>query len=440
MSSWSKLGPIPPEYIEGRGGKKFFRKILFSQGSCARCYIVSDMETKVEYACKIISKSTIHSKRAREQIASEVRIQSRMDHPNICKLIESWEDADNIYMLLEMCPHGDLGKLLSRRKRFTELEARVIMRQLLDACSYMHARGRGVIHLDLKINNILMTCEDCCGRGGGDGGGSNDDDDFNNNRCVSNCIYGYGVQTSADKQKLMDTLVCKICDFGISTTLWRGTEDDDEPLWIKTPPPTTGATPNTEENDCDNGAVGVGVDDDGKGKNPQQFKHVLDDDDDDGKEHDHPGWWMHRGSVKSLGLGTPNYIAPEVLDWYRPRYRAGYGFKADVWSLGIILYVMIFGRPPFQGSDGTVKSTYCNIRAHSLAFPVNVDVSEDVKSLIRAMLTPNPEDRPDVVAVLKHPFFCAGDGGDDDDDDDDDDPPTTETLSKTLELETHETE
>lgn len=56
------------------------------------------------------------------------------------------------------------------------------------------------------------------------------------------------------------------------------------------------------------------------------------------------------GDRRRTICGTPNYIAPEILD-----SKHGHSFEVDIWSLGVIVYTMVFGRPPFETSD--VKTT-----------------------------------------------------------------------------------
>lgn len=70
-------------------------------------------------------------------------------------------------------------------------------------------------------------------------------------------------------------------------------------------------------------------------------------------------------------IGTPNYIAPEILD--DDKY-SGHSLKVDIWSLGICLYTMLFGAPPFQSYD--VKATYSRIRLNDFTFPTNINVSK----------------------------------------------------------------
>ncbi len=66
--------------------------------------------------------------------------------------------------------------------------------------------------------------------------------------------------------------------------------------------------------------------------------------------------------LKRTVCGTPNYIAPEVLE-----ARDGYSYEVDVWAVGIIMYTLAFGRPPFESPD--VKETYRKIRTGLYEFP-----------------------------------------------------------------------
>ncbi|CAD8062887.1 unnamed protein product [Paramecium primaurelia] len=68
------------------------------------------------------------------------------------------------------------------------------------------------------------------------------------------------------------------------------------------------------------------------------------------------------GEKKRTICGTPNYIAPEVLDG-----KVGHSFEVDVWSLGVIMYAMLIGKPPFETPD--VKTTYKKIRQNLYSFP-----------------------------------------------------------------------
>jgi polo-like kinase 1 len=60
--------------------------------------------------------------------------------------------------------------------------------------------------------------------------------------------------------------------------------------------------------------------------------------------------------------GTPNYIAPEVLE-----SKFGHSYEVDIWAIGVIIYTLIFGKPPFDTND--LKTTYKRIKACIYDFP-----------------------------------------------------------------------
>ncbi|KAI9596559.1 kinase-like domain-containing protein [Syncephalis fuscata] len=105
---------------------------------------------------------------------------------------------------------------------------------------------------------------------------------------------------------------------------------------------------------------------------------------------------------KKTICGTPNYIAPEIL------FDAdnGHSYEVDVWSLGVILYTMLFGKPPFQTKD--VKEIYKKIREISYQFPTDIVVCDEAKELISLLLSKNPLARPTLDEVLRHQFIRNG--------------------------------
>lgn len=104
------------------------------------------------------------------------------------------------------------------------------------------------------------------------------------------------------------------------------------------------------------------------------------------------------GERKRTIWGTPNYIAPEVLEG-----RNGHSFEVDVWSLGVIIYTLIIGKPPFETTD--VKSTYDKIRKNSYYFPEHIDISKEAKELIQLILHHDPSKRPSLEDIKNHAFL-----------------------------------
>ncbi|KAF8720798.1 hypothetical protein AX14_010720 [Amanita brunnescens Koide BX004] len=224
--------PSPPKVICDKGGRYQLQRVGFlGEGGFARVYEVKD-HRNVRYACKVVTKSSLKTKKAKTKLYAEIKIHRSLTHPNIVTFHDCFEDNDNVYMTLELCPSGSLMDMLRRRRRFTEMEARVFMIQLIGACHYMHTHQ--VIHRDLKLGNLFLDSR----------------------------------------------MNIKVGDFGLAALI----------------------------------------------ENPGERKKTI--------------------------CGTPNYIAPEVLfDTVN-----GHSFEVDTWSIGVILYTLVVGRPPFQTKD--VKAIY----------------------------------------------------------------------------------
>ena len=108
--------------------------------------------------------------------------------------------------------------------------------------------------------------------------------------------------------------------------------------------------------------------------------------------------------------GTPNYIAPEILQLNSLSTPAslavhGHSYPVDVWSLGVIVYTLLTGKPPFEDVD--VRHTYQRIKDNHYSFPVDKDLylSSQVKQFISSLLRTNPKDRPSIEDLLRHPWL-----------------------------------
>ncbi|CAH1994340.1 unnamed protein product [Acanthoscelides obtectus] len=98
-------------------------------------------------------------------------------------------------------------------------------------------------------------------------------------------------------------------------------------------------------------------------------------------------------------LGTADYVAPEVLS-YEP-----IGLSTDVWSIGVLAYVLLSGFSPFGADDK--QQTFLNISRCSLSFePEHFDdVSTAAVDFIKSALVVNPRDRPSIHEMLDHPWI-----------------------------------
>ncbi|CAA7394018.1 unnamed protein product [Spirodela intermedia] len=97
--------------------------------------------------------------------------------------------------------------------------------------------------------------------------------------------------------------------------------------------------------------------------------------------------------------GTPNYVAPEVIN------SKGYdGAKADLWSCGVILFVLMAGYLPFE--DSNLASLYKKI--HKAEFSCPSWLSSGAKKLIKRILDPNPVNRITIAEVIENEWFKKG--------------------------------
>ena len=205
-----------------------------------------------------------------------------MDHPNIVRLYEFYDEPNYYCLVQEVCSGGELFDAIIKSGKFRESTARILIKSMLSCINYCHSKG--VVHRDLKPENVLLE----------------PDMDFNK---------------------------MKIIDFGTA----------------------------------------VPYDKNGK----RGLKEVL---------------------------GTPFYIAPEVLN-------ANYNEKCDIWSIGVITYMVLSGKAPFFGK--TDPDIYASVRKGKFEFsaPTWKQVSQDAKDFICQLLTVDHKKRPSAQQALDHKWI-----------------------------------
>ncbi|EPE08447.1 camk camkl gin4 protein kinase [Ophiostoma piceae UAMH 11346] len=208
-------------------------------------------------------------------IEREVAILKLIQHPNIVKLNDIWENRNEIYLILEYVENGDLFTYVSQNGALTEEASVFVFRQMMSAVQYCHALN--ICHRDLKPENILLK---------------------------------------ADGQ-------IKIADFGMAA--------------------------------------------------------------------------LHQAPRSHLqtSCGSPHYAAPELLK-ARP-YR---GDKADIWSMGVILFVMLAGRLPFDEDDMGLMLA----KAKKGIYTMPSNFSPEAKDLIHRILQIEPDIRISMNKMWKHPL------------------------------------
>ena len=136
----------PEHDILGKGG----------YGKVYRVKIEKESPSEIRtYALKIFEKKLIkEDEDIIKHILKEIKIHRNLKHSHICKFEHSFEDKNNIYILMEYCSHGSLFNYLKAREKLEEIEIRFYMFQVLKVLKYF--RLQKLVHRDLTLSNIFL--------------------------------------------------------------------------------------------------------------------------------------------------------------------------------------------------------------------------------------------------------------------------------------------
>lgn len=246
-------------------------------GEVRLCY---HRESNSKRAVKIIRKDLMTSEVLRSNLDKEISILRSLDHPNIVRIYEFFEEVKRLYIVMEFCKGGELFAEIVKRKYLTEVHAAHIMKELLGTIEYLHERN--IAHRDLKPENIML-------------------------------------------EERHDLMNIKIIDFGVATLF--------------------------------------------NGKNLQGI------------------------------YGTMFYIAPEVL-------MGSYDSGCDIWSCGVILYILLSGYPPFDGKSDTEITEKIKSMNLSLDHEPWPRISPEAKDLLTKLICPAKK-RITAHQALQHPWITS---------------------------------
>ena len=108
--------------------------------------------SKAKRAVKVIKKTKLPDP---EKFKTELDIMRTLDHPNIIRLLEVFEDKKYIYFVMELCTGGELFESVTEQGSYSEEKARHAFIQLMKAIMYLHSRG--ICHRDIKPENFLYV-------------------------------------------------------------------------------------------------------------------------------------------------------------------------------------------------------------------------------------------------------------------------------------------
>lgn len=119
------------------------------------------------------------------------------------------------------------------------------------------------------------------------------------------------------------------------------------------------------------------------------------------------GIWAADKQLTGL-CGTPDYVAPEVLSWYEDdESGTPYGKGSDLWSLGVLLYVILSGCSPFSAEEEDELLQLVAAAKYEFHEAEWKEISADAKDLIRKLLLVDPAARLTMSQVLDHPWLRA---------------------------------
>jgi len=154
------LSPSVKEGLERECTKDDFLSVedkAIGKGGFGRVWKVRYKDSDKVYVIKVMCKQNIIAQKMTEQINREIEIMYKINHPHIIKLINHFEDDQNLYLIMELGARGQLFSLLNKyRQGFDQTRAAQYMREIISAVKYLHSFDPPIIHRDIKPENILL--------------------------------------------------------------------------------------------------------------------------------------------------------------------------------------------------------------------------------------------------------------------------------------------
>ena len=126
---------------------------VIGHGASGEVHLATHRQTGVQYACKVVRKDG--SMNDASSMSTEIEIMKRIRHRHVVSMYELYQAPKCLWIILELVDGGDLHKHLRVVEHYSESMAARHMRQILEGVHYLHSLG--IIHRDLKLDNILLT-------------------------------------------------------------------------------------------------------------------------------------------------------------------------------------------------------------------------------------------------------------------------------------------
>ncbi|XP_040201521.1 serine/threonine-protein kinase 38-like isoform X3 [Rana temporaria] len=334
---------------------------VIGRGAFGEVRLVQKKDTGHIYAMKILRKADMLEKEQVAHIRAERDILVEADGAWVVKMFYSFQDKRNLYLIMEFLPGGDMMTLLMKKDTLTEEETQFYIAETVLAIDAIHQLG--FIHRDIKPDNLLLDAK------------------------------GH----------------VKLSDFGLCTGLKKAHRTEFYRNLSHNPPSDFTFQNMNSKRKAETWkknrrqlvstkctfrlTIGMMV----------NWSDLIGTDDITAMRLSHD-----QAKKKAYStVGTPDYIAPEVF------MQTGYNKLCDWWSLGVIMYEMLIGYPPFCSE--TPQETYRKVMTwkETLVFPPEVPISEKSKDLILRFCN-DAENRigtNGIEEIKSHAFFEDVDWG-----------------------------
>ncbi|KAF7253766.1 Serine/threonine-protein kinase 38 [Varanus komodoensis] len=317
---------------------------VIGRGAFGEVRLVQKKDTGHVYAMKILRKADMLEKEQVGHIRAERDILVEADSLWVVKMFYSFQDKLNLYLIMEFLPGGDMMTLLMKKDTLTEEETQFYIAETVLAIDSIHQLG--FIHRDIKPDNLLL-----------DSKGHVKLSDFG---LCTGLKKAHRTEFYRNLSHNLPSDFSKLC--------YISSCSDRKDVFTVYHRIISKYELEKESRNLEKKQATIG-----RNRYSQAFSTV----------------------------GTPDYIAPEVF------MQTGYNKLCDWWSLGVIMYEMLIGYPPFCSE--TPQETYKKVMnwKETLIFPPEVPISERAKDLILRFCC-EWEHRigaPGVEEIKTNPFF-----------------------------------
>ena len=129
-------------------------KEVIGEGTFSKVKLGINTITKEKVAIKILEKSKIIEKDDLERIFREMKIIKQLNHQNIVKVYEIFENNEYYFIIMDYCEGGELFDYIVKKERLKEEETAYFFYQIINGIEYIHSKG--IVHRDLKPENLLL--------------------------------------------------------------------------------------------------------------------------------------------------------------------------------------------------------------------------------------------------------------------------------------------